>query len=132
MYKLVSTISAFIRLFIFPNPFTRIFELYLANTMFSTSAIIFADIFNLVVGGTILCMICFPLVGIIYDRGDAPAMGSILYGVFVLVNSWSLSWASSGIEDLNFTMFVLKFIFILGIEVAGLFGIRSFKNNIYY
>ena len=33
MYKLVSSISAILRAFIFPNPFTPIFELYLEGTV---------------------------------------------------------------------------------------------------
>lgn len=129
MYKLVSIVSAFIRAFIFPNPFTRIFELYLANTMFNTSAIIFADIFNLVVGGTILCVICFPLVGIIYDRGDAPVIGSILYGVFVLINSWALSWSSSGLKEGDLKLLLIRYGLVLIFEILILIGIRYFKKS---
>lgn len=130
MYKIISMISAFIRVFIFPNPFTKLFELYLANTVFSTSAIILADIFNLIIGGTILCAICFPLVGIIYDRGEAPVVGSLLYGV--LVNSFLIAWASGWFEKTNILIFVISFIVIMIVEIGILFGIRSFKNAIYY
>ena len=52
MYKLVSAVSVFIRTFIFHNPFTRLFALYLADTMFSSSALVFAELFNCVVVGT--------------------------------------------------------------------------------
>ena len=76
MYTLVSTVSLFIRTFIFPNPFTRLFELYLADTMFSSSALVFAELFNCVFGGAILCAVCYPLVGLIYDKGESPAIGS--------------------------------------------------------
>lgn len=86
MYKIVSTLSAFIRVFIFQNPFTKLFELYLGNTVLSTSAIMLADLFNLVIGGTILCVICFPLVGVIFDRGEAPVIDSFLYmGLYYLI-----------------------------------------------
>lgn len=132
MYKLVSSISAFIRIFIFPNPFTKLFEVYLANTVFSTSAIILADIFNLIIGGTILCAICFPLVGIIYERGESAAVGSLLYGVLVLVNSFLISWASGWFEKTNILIFIISFIAILIVEIGILFGIRSFKYSIYY
>lgn len=94
MYKLVSTISAILRTFIFPNPFTPIFELYLAGTVLSSSASILAELFNLVIGGTILCATCYNLVGIIYNRGEAPALGSILYAIFILINSKLLVWVS--------------------------------------
>lgn len=132
MYKIVSTISAFIRVFLFPNPFTKLFEIYLANTTFSTSAIILADMFNLFIGGAILCAICYPLVGIIYNRGEAPAVGSLLYGVLVLINSFLISWVSSWFNETNILIFVISFITIIIVEIGILFGIRSFKNDIFY
>lgn len=132
MYKIIITISAFIRLFIFPNPFTRIFELYLANTMFSTSAIIFTDIFNLVVGGAILCAICFPLVSTIYDRGEAPVIGSVLYMEAVLFNSWLLILASNISKEPNLTSFLIIFTIFFTIEIGILIGIRYLKESVYY
>lgn len=78
MYKLVTSISAILRTFIFPNPFTPIFELYLDGTVLSSLASILSELFNLVIGGAILYIICYLLVGIIYKRGEAPALGSIL------------------------------------------------------
>lgn len=128
MYKLVSTISAILRAVIFPNPFTPIFELYLAGTVLSSSASILAELFNLVIGGAILCAICYHLVGIIYNRGEAPALGSILYAIFILINSKLLVWVSQWGNELDLKSLVIRFIIVLVIEIIILFGIRYIKE----
>lgn len=128
MYKLVSSISAILRTFIFPNPFTPIFELYLAGTVLSSLASILAELFNLVIGGTILCATCYHLVGIIYKRGEAPALGSILYAVFILINSKLLVWVSQWGNQLDLKSLVIRFIIVLVIEIIILFGIRYIKE----
>lgn len=128
MYKLVSTVSLFLRTFIFSNPFTQIFEVYLANSVLASSASTVAEIFNFSVGGTMLCAICYPLVGIIYDRGEAPAVGAILYGVFVLINSKLLVWASQWGDMVDLKSLLVRFFMVLVIESILLFGIRYVKE----
>lgn len=131
MYKIVSAISVFTRTFIFPNPFTRLFEVYLANTIFATMVTVCADLFNLFIGGTILFAICFPLVGIIYDRGEAPVIGSLLYMEAVLLNSWLLILISNTLKDPNLTSFLIRFVIVLVIEIGIFIGIRYLKRSIY-
>ena len=128
MYKLVSTISAILREFIFPNPFTPIFELYLEGTVLSSSASILSELFNLVIGGTILCTIWYHLVGIIYNRGEAPALGSILYAIFILINSKLLVWVSQGGNMIDLNSLLIRFSIVLVIEIIILFGIRYIKE----
>ncbi|WP_415335991.1 hypothetical protein [Clostridium perfringens] len=111
MYKLISALSMILRTFMFSNPFTRYFELALANSIFSTTSTVFAEYFNFTVGGGVLCLICYPLVGIVYDRGEAPAIGSILYLVAVLVNSQILVWISNSMIEFNIKELFLKFFF---------------------
>lgn len=130
MYKLVLTGSMFLRIFIFPNPFTEIFELYFADTALSTSSSALADVFNLVFGGAILLPICYPLVGIVYDKGEAPAIGSTLYGLAVLFNSWLLSWISIKLQDIK--LIIISFIAGIIIETIILLGIGTLKNNLLY
>lgn len=60
MYKLLSSVSSILRTCIFPNPFTPIFELYLEGTVLSSSASILSELFNLVIGGTILVQFAIP------------------------------------------------------------------------
>lgn len=128
MYKLVSSISAILRAFIFPNPFTRIFELYLEGTVLSSIASILSELFNLVIGGAILYIICYSLVGIIYKRGEAPTLGSILYAIFMLINSKLLVWVSQWGNGINLNILLIRFSIVLVIEIIILFGIRYIKE----
>lgn len=72
MYRLVSTISVFIRAVILSNQFTKLFKLYFLNATYSGLAIIFSDIFNFAVRGVILCLVCCLLVEIIYESRSCP------------------------------------------------------------
>lgn len=128
MYKLISVLSMILRTFMFSNPFTRYFQLALANSIFSTTATVFAEYFNFAVGGGFLCLICYPLVGIVYDRGEAPAIGSILYLVAVLVNSQILVWISNSMIEFNIKELFLKFFISIFLEVIVLKIIRYFKE----
>lgn len=128
MYKLISALSMILRTFMFSNPFTRYFELALANSIFSTTSTVFAEHFNFTVGGGVLCLICYPLVGIVYDRGEAPAIGSILYLVAVLVNSQILVWISNSMIEFNIKELFLKFFFLIFLQVIVLKIIRYFKD----
>lgn len=128
MYKLISALSMILRTFMFSNPFTRYFELALANSIFSTTSTVFAEYFNFTVGGGVLCLICYPLVGIVYDRGEAPAIGLILYLVAVLVNSQILVWISNSMIEFNIKELFLKFFFLIFLQVIVLKIIRYFKD----
>ena len=68
MYVIVALISALIRQFLLPNPFSNLF----ANQTY-------ADLFNIFIGGAILHILAFVLTGCIYDKGSAPSVGSFLY-----------------------------------------------------
>lgn len=124
MYKIVSTISGLLRVFIFPNPFTKFFELYFSNTIYSGLAIAFSDIFNLIGGGIILYLICYSLVGIVYESRSCPAFGSILYGIFVLVNSKVLIWVSDGLNEADIKSFIIRFFIVLLLEVIILITVK--------
>lgn len=128
MYRLVSLLSMILRTFMFSNPFTRYFELALANSIFSTTSTVFAEYFNFTVGGGVLCLICYQLVGIVYDRGEAPAIGSILYLVAVLVNSQILVWISNSMIEFNIKELFLKLFFLIFLQVIVLKIIRYFKD----
>lgn len=68
MYGIVSIIGSILRQVYLPNPFVNIF----------TSQGI-ADLFNLVIGGAIIGGLSYFLTGCVYERGEAPAVGSFLY-----------------------------------------------------
>ncbi len=129
MYSLVAFISSILRTFYFPNPFTKYFEIGLANNaILSSSASSLADLFNLVLGGFILCKICYPLVGIVYDSGDAPAIGSLMYLGAVLLNSKILIWISNLVDKPK--IFLVVFIGVIIIECIILCIIRYIKESL--
>ena len=68
MYGIVSIIGGILRQVYLPNPFVNIF---------ASQGI--ADLFNLVVGGVIIGGLSYFLTGCVYERGEAPAVGSFLY-----------------------------------------------------
>ena len=85
LYGLMAVISILIRNFVLPNPFD----------CFGDSAFII----NLI-AEPIIHAGAFGLVGLVYNRGEAPALGSILYllayamitGVLFLLGIFSFAW----------------------------------------
>ena len=71
MYKIMAAISLFIRNFYLPNPFEHIEMGVLINWGV----------------GLALYPITFFIVGLFYERGSAPALGSLLYLFFYAVNT---------------------------------------------
>lgn len=69
MYKITHVISALIRQFLLPNPYINII-----------GDVVWADLFNIVIGGTILHYLSFILTGAGYKKEiDNPASGSLGY-----------------------------------------------------
>ena len=68
MYKIIHIISALIRQFLLPNPFSNFF-----------SSQLYADLFNILLGGAILHVLAYIMTGIVYEKGSAPGLGSFLY-----------------------------------------------------
>ena len=68
MYHIIHVISALIRQFLLPNPF---------SSFFSNQA--YADLFNIVIGGAILHIMSYVMTGMVYEKNSAPGLGSFLY-----------------------------------------------------
>ena len=69
MFKIMHVISALVRQFLLPNPYASWFEME-----------IYADLFNIVIGGFILHMLTYSLTGVAYTKGiDSPTAGSAGY-----------------------------------------------------
>jgi hypothetical protein len=71
MYKVMAAFSAFIRMFVLPNPFGEMEFGILVNIFF---------------GEPLFHMLAFSIVGMFYHRGDAPALGAFMY----LMAYWGL------------------------------------------
>ena len=68
MYHIIHVISAFIRQFYLPNPFSNLF----LNQ-------VYADLFNILIGGFILHILAYFMTGMVYEKNSAPSIGSFLY-----------------------------------------------------
>lgn len=85
MYGLMATVSLFVRQFFLPNPFE----------CFGDMAILYNWI-----AGFILAPLAYALVGLIYRRGEAPALGSFLYlvayagltGILWVLGKFAFAW----------------------------------------
>lgn len=72
MYKIIYIVGFLIRQFVLPNPFTP----------FGNNA----ELINLMVGGMFIPLSFF-MVGLIYESGSAPALGSILFNFIYAINT---------------------------------------------
>ena len=105
MYKIVSIISYFIRQFYLPNPYLNFFETEVC-----------ADLFNIIVGGTILHVYAYFLTSGIYDNGKHSSwVGSFWYCVnyilnTCLINTISYKYPNFDILNMILVTFILNFI----------------------
>ena len=70
MYGIIALISAWIRQFYLPNPFVNIIDP------------LYADLFNIIIGGFIIHILAYYITGCIYEKGSSPGLGSFLYVKF--------------------------------------------------
>lgn len=105
MYKIISIISFFIRQFYLPNPYANFFEIE-----------VYADIFNIMVGGTILHIYSYFLTSSIYDKDKHSSwVGSFWYCVNYILNTClinTISYKYPNLDILNMILvtFILNFI----------------------
>lgn len=105
MYKIVSTASLFIRQFYLPNPYVQYFE----NE-------VYANFFNLIVGGIILHMNAYFLTSSIYDKNKHSSwVGSFLYCVnyifnIFLINALCYKCSNLGLLNIIIIAFIINFI----------------------
>lgn len=93
MYKLVAIISLLIRNFLLPNPFEHV---------------VMGELINLGVG-LALYPITYLIVGLFYERGSAPALGSLLYLFFYAVHTGVIVLCGA----FNFTTVAIAVILVL-------------------
>ncbi len=85
MYKLISVLSLLVRQFCLPNPFE----------CFGDSAVLINWI-----AGIVMAPITYVIVGLVYEKGSEPAVGSLLYlvtyalltGVLCVMSIFSFAW----------------------------------------
>ena len=98
MYGFIHLISALIRQFVLPNPYINI----IGNKAY-------ADLFNIIIGGTIIHVFAFLLTGCGYHRGiDDPAAGS--FGYLISYCYITAIITLLGFLIPNFILFVIVFL----------------------
>lgn len=103
MYQFVAIISAIIRYYL-PNPYLS----WITNQ-------VYADLFNIIVGGLILHVLAYVMTGMVYEKNSAPVLGSFLYlvnycliiGLIVLV-TWLIN-----IFWIAIIVFIVLYTFVL-------------------
>ncbi len=107
MYKLMKLISVLIRQFCVPNPFEVLGE-GLIITISNAPVLLSPILLNWLVE-PIVHAITFIVVGMYYDRGSEPALGSFLYLVFYCLHIFIL-WLMS---KLGFTLWAVMIILMI-------------------
>ncbi len=102
MYGIFSILGSIFRQIYLPNPFVN---------MFSTQGI--ADLFNLVAGGAIIGFLSYFLTGCIYERGEAPSIGSFLYTFNYALITFSFYGISLLIKNVIIAAVVYLILYVL-------------------
>ncbi len=119
MYKTVNTLSALIRQFYLPNPY----EMYFNSN-------VYADIFNIIIGGAILHLFSFFLTSSIYEKGKNPSwIGSAVYCINYIGNTFLIQYLCNTFLNLQ----IQNIIFIaFAVNVVLFVLFRWIKNTISY
>lgn len=102
MYRIVSILGSILRQIYLPNPFVNVF---------ATQGI--ADLFNLVVGGAIIGFLSYLLTGCIYESGEAPVVGSIIYTFNFALITFSFYGISLLIKNIIIAAIVFFILYII-------------------
>lgn len=100
MYKIINIISAFLRQFVLPNPYINI----IGNE-------IYANLFNVFIGGTILHFLSFFLTGCGYTKGLNDAVSGII-GYFISYCYLTVLITLLGYFISNVSIFIVSFIIL--------------------
>lgn len=92
MYKLIVAISILIRQFYLPNPFEALGDGLIVN-IGETPMALPPEILNWI-AEPFMHAVAFAVVGLYYDRGSAPTLGSFLYLLFYCIHTFLL-WLMS-------------------------------------
>lgn len=121
MYKLIATISIFIRQFYIPNPFEALGNGLVVN-IGEISMLLSPEVLNWI-AEPFMHGITYTIVDLYYERGSAPALGSVLYLIFYCIHIfllWLMSLA-------GFATWAVSLILVLYIGCH--IGINRMKNR---
>lgn len=109
MYKIIYILSALIRQFLLPNPYINFFTEGL-----------YADLFNILIGGTILHILSFILTGVGYTKGvDSPASGSLGYLISYIYLTILITVLGFFINSIKIFIIVFIIIYVLTMLIVS-------------
>lgn len=118
MYKIVHLISALIRQFLLPNPYIHFF-----------SNEVYAELFNMFIGGIILWKLSYWLTGAGYKKGiDDSASGSFGYLISYIYLTLLITVFGGLIS--NIKMFIITFVIIYIVSLVIVSKIFNINYNL--
>ena len=109
MFKIMHVISAFVRQFLLPNPYAIWFEME-----------IYADLFNIVIGGFILHTLAYSLTGVAYTKGvDNPTAGSAGYLISYCYLTLIITLVGKLIVNIKLAIIIFIIIYIISLLVIS-------------
>lgn len=121
MYKLVATISVLLRQYYIPNPFEALGD-GLMITLDGSPILLSPEILNWI-AEPVMFSVTFGVVGLYYERGSAPVIGSLLYLLFYCVHTFIL-WILSTVRFAEWAIILVGILYI-GCHV----GLKSIRGN---
>lgn len=109
MYKLIAIISTLVRQFYIPNPFDALGDGLVVN-IGETQILLPPGVLNWV-AEPFVHVVTFSVVGLYYDRGSAPALGSFLYLLFYCVHTFLL-WLMSLAEFSTWAVVLIILLYV--------------------
>ena len=109
MFKIMHAISALVRQFLLPNPYASWFETE-----------IYADLFNIVIGGVILHMLAYSLTGVAYTKGvDSPTAGSVGYLISYCYLTLIIILVGKLIVNIKMAIIIFTVIYVISILIVS-------------
>lgn len=103
MFKFIQLISALIRQFLLPNPYMNLFK-----------EEVYANLFNIIIGGYILHKLSFWLTRMGYTKGvDEPEKGSIGYLFSYIILTFIITLIGKIFTDIKFVIGIFLIIYII-------------------
>ncbi|MBQ9768441.1 MAG: hypothetical protein IJW37_10100 [Lachnospiraceae bacterium] len=124
MYKIIAAISMFIRQFYLSNPFEALGE-GLRVEINNVSVVLSPSLLNWL-AESLMWGITYGVVGMYYEKGSAPALGSFLYLIFYCVHTWLIHLMA--FADFNKWIVILILVLYVGCHA----GINILRNRWFY
>lgn len=110
MYKLIAVIGALVRQFYIPNPFDALGDGLVVN-IGETPILLTSAILNWV-AEPFVHAVTFSVVGLYYDKGSAPTIGSFLYLLFYCIHTFLL-WLMSLVGFATWAVVLIVVLYIV-------------------